>query len=108
MKSTLLILLIIVSFSSYAEETLCNKIESKGEGHWPIPEKAFTKERANQALEILSNFTNKGTMDADYVSAENELIFIKGYMLKTFLRLGDKEMLKEFCAFIETEAYARH
>ena len=108
MKYTLSILLIIISFSTYAEETLCKRIESKGEGHWPIPEKAFTKERANQALELLSEFTNKGTMDADYVSAENELIFIKGYMLKAFLRPGDKEMLKEFCTFIETEAYARH
>ena len=108
MKTIITFLLITFSLSIYAEETFCKKIESRGEGHWPLPEKAFTKERANKALKSLKEFTKNGSMGDDYVKVENELMFIKGYMLKIFLNPKDKTMLKEFCSFIENEAYVKH
>ncbi len=91
-----------------SEESLCRKIESKGEGHWPLAECAFTKERANRAIEALSKLTNKTSMGADFVSVENELMYIKGYLLKQMTDPKDKEMRKEYCSFIENDAYIRH
>ena len=108
MKTIITFLLITFSLSIYAEETVCKKTESRGEGHWPLPEKAFTKQRANKALKALEEFTKNGAMSADYVKVENELMFIKGYMLKTFLNPKDNSMLKEYCSFIENEAYVKH
>ena len=108
MKIIITLLLITLSSAVFSEETLCKRVESKGEGHWPLPENAFTKERANKALKTLGKFTKNGSMGTDYVKVENELMFIKGYMLKTFLDPKDKVMLKEYCTFIETEAYVKH
>jgi hypothetical protein len=108
MKIIISLLIITFSLNVFGQEALCKKIESQGEGHWPIPEEAFTKERAQKALKTLEDFTAHGSMGADYVKAENELMFIKGYMLKTFLDPKDKVMLNEYCAFIENEAYVRH
>ena len=108
MKTIIIILLISFSHSIYAEKTLCKIAESRGEGHWPLPEEAFTKERANKALKKLGKFTNQGLMGGDYVNVENELMFIKGYMLKKFTDPKDKTMVNMYCSFIENEAHVIH
>ena len=108
MKTIITILLITLSSSVFSEETLCKVVESRGEGHWPLPEKAFTKERANKALKALEKFTNHGLMGADYINVENELMFIKGYMLKKFTDPNDKTMVNMYCSFIENEAHVIH
>ena len=108
MKIILITTFLLFSITAYCEETLCNKVESRGEGHWPLPEKAFTKERANKALETLAKFTSNGSTGADFAVVENELMYIKGYLLKSFLNSNDKLLLKEYCEFIENEAYVKH
>ena len=108
MKTIISLIIITFSLNAFGEEALCKKVESRGEGHWPLPEKAFTKERANKALKKLEKFTNHSLKGADYINVENELMFIKGYMLKKFTIPKDKTMVKEYCTFIENEAYVKH
>ena len=47
-------------------------------------------------------------MGGDYVNVENELMFIKGYMLKKFTDPKDKTMVNMYCSFIENEAHVIH
>ncbi|MBL1275232.1 MAG: hypothetical protein COB30_004025 [Ectothiorhodospiraceae bacterium] len=108
MKYAIAIYLVLFSISVNSEESLCKKVESKGEGHWPLDESKFTKKRANSALESLSKLTNNTSMGADFVSVENELMYIKGYLLKQMTDPKDKEMRKEYCSFIENDAYIHH
>ena len=94
--------------SSNAQELLCKEVKSKGEGHWPIPEKAFTKKRYDKAVALLNELSDKEHAVADYTTIENEMIYIEGFFLKLYAESGDKEMKKQFCEFIQNKAYVRH
>ena len=79
----LLFLSILFSWSVNAEESICPKVKSKGEGHWPIPESSFTKEAAKSALEKLDKYISEGTYGMDTVMIDNNFISLKGYLLKS-------------------------
>lgn len=87
---------------------MCKEIKSTGEGHWPISEKTFTKERALKATKTLNQLISLNEVVADYVSIENELLYIQGHMLKKYAKKNDEYFVKEYCNFIENEAYVRH
>ena len=108
MKLLTLLLLFLTSISAYGGVALCNKVESKGEGHWPIREDHFTKSAAYDSLKKLEHFVDEKSPSADYVSIENALIYLKGYVLKKYADPNDEISLKEYCDFIENEAYIRH
>ena len=49
-----------------AQETrFCAVVESRGEGHWPVPEEAFTQARAQQALETIAQAVSSESVGAD-------------------------------------------
>jgi hypothetical protein len=82
---------------------------------WYIPESAFTKEEANKAIKELQGQANSEWNGADFISVENRLIMIKGYLFRVYLddyrkRFGedDKFTKEEFCRFIREEAFVRH
>ena len=114
----ILIVLAVLPVSSNAQELLCKEVKSKGEGHWPIPEKAFTKKRYDKAVAcgitnvdevaLLNELSDKEHAVADYTTIENEMIYIEGFFLKLYAESGDKEMKKQFCEFIQNKAYVRH
>ena len=108
MKLLTLLFLSFASISTYGGVALCNKVESKGEGHWPIREEHFTKSVAYDSLEKLEYIIGEESPSADYVSTENALIYLKGYVLKKYANPNDEVSLKEYCDFIENEAYIRH
>jgi hypothetical protein len=91
------------------------KAETEGEGaRWYIPESAFTKEAANNALQELSAQVNKGVKGRDFL-VENELRMIKGYLYRAYLAEHKKEfgtddvfLRKEFCAFLRNDAFVSH
>ena len=100
-------ILVCLYFAPIAEAaTYCENVKSRGEGHWPIPEKAFTKKRAIEALGRVSKLAQE--KDGYYEVVENELIYVKGYFLIKSLQSGDKMAKKIFCEFVKTEAYVRH
>ena len=80
----------------------CDKVESQGEGHWPLPEEAFNKERFEKALKALKNISETDAKASDYINVEHELMYIEGYMLK----IHDERY--DFCKFLKEEAYVRH
>ncbi len=135
MKQTILILAFsFFSITAHGVE-FCKKVKSQGEGHWPVDESAFTLERANKAASELQKLINANTTnnkEAPYPEElgemRNHFMMIKGYMLKTMLvrsirskddKKTDKvtrEMMeksstylkKDFCDFIENDAYVSH
>ncbi len=119
-----LILLALISGSATAEN-LCDPVKSSGEGHWPIPEEAFTKVAAIKAaddLKFLLNNADKSdeffaqNVGIDFESAvRNNLISIEGYMLKLSAENDLKEnnifskwSLKAWCDFLKNDAVVRH
>lgn len=72
----------IVASSSRApaqSSSFCTPTESRGEGHWPIPEDGFTSDRASKALESLSVAVQATSLEADFVNLETDLVYVKGY-----------------------------
>ena len=102
MKPTIPFLILLLSLNVYSEEQNCPKVESKGEGHWPLPPEAFTESRFNEAVDYLNEIVKVRAEGRDYYNVENELMYIKGYMLKLH---NESEA---FCEFIQKEAYVRH
>ena len=117
-KSCTIALLMALTFGlAAADELICEPIKSSGEGHWPIPESAFTKKNAIDKLEKL-----KSLMDVPAVLIEdlesrkhNTFVIFEGYILKK--RIAELEAensdlvfkAKEaFCKFLENEAYVSH
>ena len=128
------LILMLLSSISFAEE-YCTKVQSSGEGHWPIPEDEFNIENANTAIEELKKLISAYspgssiTPDAVYLNeVENHQMMIKGYMLKSMLdkyikkennRTVTENMMEyhkstvgylkeEFCGFVKHDAYIRH
>ena len=105
-----LTLALLMSGSSYIranESRLCKPVTSHGEGHWPIDEKSFTQAEAMKALEKLSTHVNEVDPRVDFVAIENDLLLVKGYLLKAYALHSDDDV-EYFCEFIQTEAYVRH
>ena len=119
-----LLLLTLISGSASAEN-LCDPVKSSGEGHWPIPEEAFTKKAAiNAADELKSLLSNADKSDEffaqnvgiDFESVvRNNLVSIEGYMLKVGAENDlnennqfSKWSLKAWCDFIKNDALVWH
>lgn len=105
-----LTLAFLMSGSSYLranESRLCAPVTSHGEGHWPIDEKSFTQAEAMKALETLSTYVNEVDPRPDFVAIENDLLLVKGYLLKDYALHSD-DYVEYFCEFIQTEAYVQH
>jgi hypothetical protein len=102
MKTIVLILLFALSLSAFANEIHCPSVKSKGEVHWPIPSEGFSLERYKEAIDYLNQIVEVNAEGRDYFNVENELMYIKGFMLK----LHDEK--EAFCEFIKNEAYVRH
>lgn len=104
----ILFLIAFISSSTFADENICPKVISKGEGNWPIQESAFTKETAKKSLKKLSKFISAGTYGMDSVAIDNELLILRGYLLKSRVKTGMLGSKEEFCRFIKDEAYVQH
>ena len=119
-----LVLLALISGSASAEN-LCEPVKSSGEGHWPIPEEAFTKEAAIKAADNLKSLLSDAdksdeffaqNVGIDFESAvRNDLVSIEGYMLRVSAENDLKEnsqfskwSLKAWCEFIRNEAVVWH
>jgi hypothetical protein len=120
----LILIILLFPLQAFAEN-ICDPVKSNGEGHWPIPEEAFTKENALKALEELQATFKKnkgpflspkelGGLDISPYVMER-LIVIKGFYLKSDalsdIPLGEeyaKWSRKAFCTFLEEEALAWH
>ena len=87
--------------------SLCPAVTSEGEGHWPIPETAFTRAEAVKALDSLNEFVRSDEPQADFVAIENHLLFVKGYLFKSYAERGAVDT-ESFCEFVKDEAYVRH
>ena len=94
--------------SALASDQICENIKSKGEGHWPMSESAFTEEEAIKAMNKLNKYLTVGTNDIDSVSIDNQLLIIRGYLLKS---RAIEEILfakEEFCDFMYNDAHIQH
>lgn len=118
LTSTILLALTLSVVS--ASESYCPKIKSKGEGHWPIPEKAFTKENAEseeKKLEEAKALYNKDPMlygESLEFTEDNATTIIEGYKLKKKINEAQKnngnlkEAIDNFCYFLKEHAYVSH
>ncbi|WP_133406909.1 hypothetical protein [Parashewanella tropica] len=108
------LMLLLLSVPSFAGN-LCDVVKSKGEGHWPLPENAFTKNAASKAANELKLLVHKLDDSDYYLEAENAFMYIRGYALKTYAHNSIKSKSKfakshltDWCKFIKNEAYIRH
>ena len=108
MRTFLILAAALVPLSVPAVETLCKPVVSTGEGHRPIPEFEFTKAEAERALHSLSEQVERGTLEADFVTFENNLMRVRGYLLRLYAEKGGKSDVEAFCEFIKNEAYLHH
>ena len=97
----------IAADHSANEGRYCSPVTSAGEGHWPIDEVTFTKERARKALESLSKHINQVDTQMDFVAIDNDLLQVKGYLLRAYA-MDSEIMVQDFCDFIESEAFVQH
>jgi len=130
MKIALLLVLSLPGLANAGQ--LCKPVKSKGEGHWPIPEEDFTKERAESATRELMELLKRA--DAAYLTSKhaggldlspyvlNRLVYIKGFALKSEaledIELRNKNASKwseasksstdAFCKFLAEEALVWH
>jgi hypothetical protein len=102
MKSVFLLVITVFSVNAFGTDISCPKVESRSEGHWPLPAEAFTLERYKKAIEHLNGIVKVNAEGRDYINVENELMYIEGFMLK----LHNETTM--FCEFIKNEAYVRH
>ena len=99
-----------------AEELICEVIESQGEGHWPIPESAFTRENAIEKLNRLKKLLDAPATLIDLESHKhNAFVIYEGYVLKK--RIAELEInsteyataaREAFCRFLVEKAYVSH
>jgi hypothetical protein len=120
-------LIFLMSLSAMAETPqLCPPVKPTGEGHWPIPEAEFTKERAEAASQELMDALKR--IDGEHMAPRhvggldvgpyvlNRLTYIKGFALRSevleAISLGDVEMTRwstgVFCKFLQEEAQVWH
>lgn len=107
-------------------QQLCAPVKSRGEGHWPIPEAEFTKERAESAAREMTDLLKR--VDGSYMTSKdvggldvgpyilNRLVYIKGFALRSValedITHGEKEIAEwstdAFCTFLAEEALVWH
>ena len=116
-RVTLLLFISVFSFSVFAEELICQPIESKGEGHWPIPEQAFTIDRASKELDNLKTLLDKQILGIDDFESlkHNTYVYVEGYLRKKLiheLEAAESSSVnlakKQFCEFLKAKAYVMH
>ena len=85
------------------------------EGPWIIKEEHFTEQRALKAAQQLEEFVTSGTEGIDWVSIENDLTMVRGYLFRDYLRWyasafghPDADVLAEFCEFVVKEGRVKH
>jgi hypothetical protein len=113
-----MVILLVVASSAAASDSICPQIESRGEGHWPIPEEAFTKQNAelaaNRIQEIVSTPQHDDVLAVGPECAlRNQSIIIEGYLLKSDLSNWEGTKYYEsnqerFCNFLKKEAATCH
>ena len=109
MKLFLIFLLTLsISILANANENYCNLVKIEEESHIPIPEIEFTKIRYEQALKFLIEAPENIKLGMDFVRIETEMLFVKGFLIKSSIRNEDPKTIEWFCQFMENEAYVRH
>ena len=115
--SLIIIFLSIMNVSFANENLVCQSVESKGEGHWPIPEEAFTKENSLKEINKLKAMLNtKAIYIEDMESIKhNAFVIFEGYILKKRiieLQAENSDSVamakREFCNFLKIKAYTSH
>jgi hypothetical protein len=114
----------LLSFQLQAEN-LCPEAGIKGEEHWFVPEKSFTKESALKAAEELKVvvqqldngedfFANNYGIDFESM-IQNLNVTIKGYSYKAMAEYAIKNKLPDaqyqidtFCEFLKNDAVVWH
>ena len=104
----LIFILFLISSPAIAGNLICPKQISKGEGSWPIPESSFTKEAAQVAMRKLNLYLSKGTSDMDSVMIDNQILMVRGYLLKERVKDGVPDAKEEFCEFLKNDAFVQH
>lgn len=104
----LLMVMVMVATHAIADDSdFCPEAKSQGEGHWPVPEQSFNQTSAEEAMQSLQQSIETGSTAADLVGYENDLMMIKGFLLKKYA-ISDPSYRVEFCEFIQHEAYIKH
>jgi len=98
----------MLSSLSHAEKLLCPKVLSQGEGNWPISESTFTEAAAKEALNKLQIYISLNAPPVDTVIIDNELLMVRGYILKARAGEGLVGSKDDFCRFIKESAYLQH
>ena len=124
MKATML-LICAIAFNPAVGNTLCSVIESSGEGHWPIPEAAFTLDAAMLAAKDLQDVLENADESSEFFAQDvgidfdcavrNHTIMIEGFTLRrrALLSLEDNSGFAEvsvgdFCDFLREKASFSH
>lgn len=116
MKTLHLFIALMMGITSLAQasEKLCVPVKSSGEGHWPIPEKAFSKENALTGLKELDALLEE---KENYIEEDmhNAFVMIEGYILKKHiseLKAENSDQVnhatRDFCYFLKNKAYISH
>ncbi len=110
MNKLLVLIFGLCSVTCFASDPYCEPVEAKGEGHWPIPEEKFTELNAMQAIEKLSMSIKDAESEyfEPFPRNENDLLMIRGFLLKSSIGKYNGWGLDEFCRFIKEEAFVRH
>ena len=115
LRSIVCLALIGACFPLYAKNYCQAMPQPKKEADtWYVPESAFTKKAANKALDDLKAQVNSKSVHRDF-AVHNQLIMVKGYLYKKYLAAFEREfgkedtaLKREFCKFIQTQAYISH
>lgn len=114
MTKIICVIMLLFSIPVYSAN-LCKEVTSKGEGHWPTPEQAFTKTAAAESAEKIKQLIKSLDDEDYYVELENAYMYIRGYALRTYAQNAMKEKSKfaqnhldTWCDFIKNDAYFRH
>jgi hypothetical protein len=114
-NSLITFLLPILAFPVAGAPTLCVPVATQeiSEGLWPIPEDAFTEERARNEIEKLKRLLDPDGVEVDSVAWETSFVYIEGWYLKRQAIEAKKRsdnglLLSDFCTFIKERAYVHH
>ena len=107
-KTTLAMGLVLCSYplTASASAPLCPKVTQEY-ALQITSEETFTRERASQGFDTLVKMSTDIRMISDFTAAENDLMYLEGYLLKTHAEHHDSEALHEFCSFMKSQAYLK-
>ena len=109
----------LITAQSALASTICTPTESKGEGHWPIEEKVFSKSNAEASILSLGKLMLESEEKDEYFAENyaiswseavaNEMVIVKGFTLKKLAEKEKSELaINNFCEFLEKEAFVSH